>query len=232
MNSTVLLGIVVVCLLIIYSRPHWYLRAKSYISKPRFYDMSDFPELRVFEDNFAEIRKECLNVTQKINYDIPRPQEVWSGKHKKKTNNYLAKNKDMEGWSPAWAPGSSEGNARWLNFPLIGLGTRFENNLKQCPKLAKLLEENKSFIRIAGFSKLLPAASIYPHVDAMGMPWSTLPYHLGLVVPKDGKCTLTVDGETVYQKEGQSIIFEPTYTHAADNISKEDRIILFLEINV
>lgn len=233
-NTTrnVLIGFAIIYILVILASPHWYLRLKSYIYKPKFYDLDDFPELRPFHDAFEDIRAECLAVTDKINYDKPRSQRVWSGDHKEETQKYLTENKDMHGWMSSWAPGTDDGNTRWMNYPLVALGTRFENNLAECPKLAKLLYENRSFIRIAGFSKLMAYADIAPHVDSTGMPWGTMAYHLGLVVPEKNKCVLKVDGTDKYHAEGESFLFESTYRHSAKNNTDKDRIILYIEISV
>jgi len=231
MDKNLLIALCVVVFFVVYTRPHWYLKAKSYIYKPIRYDISDFPELQVFNDNFQEIRDEFLTITQYINHDKPRAQEVWSGKYVKEANDYLSKNKDLVGWVPSWQVGAAGGNKRWVNFPLYALGYKFENNLKQVPKLAKLLE-NKPYIKIAGFSKMLPGANIPPHVDATGMPNGTIAYHLGVDIPEENKCTLVVNGETIYQKQGDYIIFESTYVHSADNPTDKDRTILYLEIEV
>jgi aspartyl/asparaginyl beta-hydroxylase (cupin superfamily) len=224
-------GLLIVIILVVYTRPHWYLRAKSYIIKPTRYYISDFPELQVFNDHFKEIRDEFLTITQNVNYDKPRGQGVWSGEFVDEANAYLSKNKDLVGWIPSWQAGSSKGNNRWFNFPLYALGYKFENNLKQVPKLAALLA-NKPYIKIAGFSKMLPGAIIPPHVDATGMPNGTIAYHLGVDIPEENKCTLVVNGETIYQKQGDYLIFESTYVHSAENPTNADRTILYLEIEV
>jgi aspartyl/asparaginyl beta-hydroxylase (cupin superfamily) len=235
MNDTtrnIFIGFVVVCIIIICTRPRWYLRMKSYICKPKFYDLYDFPELQPFHDAFEDIRAECAAVTQTIHYENPRSQKVWSGDHKEEAHKYLTDHKDMNGWMTTWKIGSDEGNTRWVNFPLCALGVQFERNLAECPTLAKLLKENSSFIRIAGFSKLLPRADIEQHVDSTGMPWGTMSYHLGLIVPEKNKCVLKVDGENKYHTEGESFLFESTYLHSAENNTDSERTILYIEISV
>jgi aspartyl/asparaginyl beta-hydroxylase (cupin superfamily) len=233
-NHTVSLSIGIFTVLIftiVCTRPRWYLRMKSHIYKPKMYDISDFPELAVFKDHFREIRDEFLTITQKINYDAPRPQTVWSGEHEEETQAYLNKHKHTEGWVSSWQPGSEGGNKKWMNFPLYALGHRFEKNLTQVPKLAKLLSD-KPYIRIAGFSKLLPGAKIPNHVDSTGMPWGTIAYHLGVDIPEKNKCDLVVDGEKFYQKHGDYLIFESTYEHSACNPTNKDRTILYIEVDV
>jgi aspartyl/asparaginyl beta-hydroxylase (cupin superfamily) len=232
-TRTILIGVVVVCIIIIIcTRPRWYLWMKSYIHKPKFYGLDDFPELQPFHDAFEDIRAEYLTITNKINYDNPRPQRVWSGEHKEEAHEYLTKNKDIHGWMSAWKTGTDEGDTRWVNFPLYALGVQFEKNLSECPTLARLLKENSSFIRIAGFSKLLPRADIEQHVDSTGMPWGTMSYHLGLVIPEKTKCVLKVDGEKKYHAEGESFLFESTYQHSAENNTDSERTILYIEISI
>ena len=232
MITSVLIGIIVVCILVIIARPRWYLKVKACICKPKFYYLDDFPEMQPFHDAFEDIRRECLAVTTKVNYDKPRSQRVWAGDHKDEAQEYLTKNKDMHGWMSAWAPGTDDGNSRWMNFPLLALGHEFKNNLAECPILAKLLHEHQDHINIAGFSKLMPYADIDPHVDSTGMLWGTMAYHLGLVVPEKNKCVLDVDGDKIYHGEGESFLFESTYRHSAANNTYGDRIILYIEVKV
>jgi len=231
MNRRFIGCVVCIIILIILYRPRWYLVYKSYIYKPKFYSLSDFRELQCFHDNYHNIKKEFLATASTIHYDKPRSSKIWSGDFANEAHEYLTKNKDVHGWVPSWSVGSTDGNHRWLNFPLRALGHEFNNNLNDCPTIKRLIK-NKPFIKIIGFSKLLPRASISDHVDSTGMPWGTLAYHLGIDIPKDNACTLVVDGETVYQKNGQSLIFEPTYTHSAANNTDQDRTILFIELLV
>ena len=48
------------------------------------------------------------------------------------------------------------------------------------------------------------------------------------MVPPD--CALKVDGVTVNWHEGHCLLFDDTYEHEAWNNSKEDRIVLLIDI--
>lgn len=211
-------------------RPRWYLKLKAKVSKPTTYALSDFPEMQDFHDAFDDIRTECYNVlNQPVNH-IHRNGNIWSNSaDPKKTDEFLSANKDITGWIIAQALGSPVGTDDWLNFPLIAVGHEFKNNLSLCPKLAGLLKKHKKIINICGFSLLKPGAKLKSHVDTTGMPYNTMAYHLGLIVPTDGENNLIVNGETYIQREGQSIIFDSTYLHSANNNSSKDRVILYID---
>ncbi len=211
-------------------RPRWYLKLKAKISKPTTYDLSDFPEMKDFHDSFAEIRQECSDILKQPINHIHRDVDVWNNSSDpKKTDEFLSANKNIIGWMPAWAPGSPDANYDWLNFPLVAVNHEFKNNLDLCPKLSSLLTKHKKIINICGFSLLKPNAELKTHVDTTGMPYNTMAYHLGLIVPDNGENNLIVNGETYIQREGQSIIFDSTYPHSANNKSESDRVILYID---
>lgn len=213
-------------------RPRSYVKIISKISKPISYDLSDFPEMQDFHGHFTQIRDECNNVLNEPLNNIHRDQEVWNNSiDPKKTEEFLKKHENIRGWVPAWAPGSSKANTDWLNFPLVAVKHRFENNIKLCPTLAKLLDKHKKSINICGFSLLKPGAELKTHVDTTGIQYNTLAYHLGLIVPADGENNLIVNGKKFIQSEGQSIIFESTYPHSAQNTSKDIRVILYIDFS-
>lgn len=211
-------------------RPRWYLKLKAKVYKPTTYDLSDFPEMQDFHDACQDIRDECVAILNEPINHIHRDVDVWNNSaNPKKTDEFLTANEHIRGWMPAWAPGSSVANYDWLNFPLIAVGHTFKNNLALCPKLAKLLEKHKDIINICGFSLLKPNAELKTHVDTTGMPYNTMAYHLGLIVPSDGENNLIVNGEKIIQREGQSIVFDSTYPHSANNLSNQDRVILYID---
>ncbi len=231
-----MIGIIVTLLLIalvVSSRPRWYLKLKASISKPVNYELSDFPEMQDFHDAYADIRQECEAVlTEPINH-IHREVDVWNNSGSpQKTEEFLKKHEHIKGWVPAWAPGSSDANYKWLNFPLVAVGHTFDNNLMLCPKLAALLAKHKKIINICGFSLLKPGAELKTHVDTTGIQYNTMAYHLGLIVPEEGENNLIVNGQKFIQREGQSIVFESTYPHSANNHSSLDRIILYIDFQI
>ncbi len=212
-------------LIVVLVRPRWYLKLKAKFHKPIYYDLSDFPEMQDFHNSFNEIRQECQNVLQMPLVELNRDLDVWSNGNAAKADAYFNKHKHIQGW----IPGPGVENNQWLNFPLVAVGHEFHNNLKLCPILAKLIKKHKKEINICGFSLLKPGGKLKPHVDTTGMPYGTLAYHLGLIIPKNGENNLIVDGQKIIQKEGQSIVFDSTYLHTAENMSDLDRIILYID---
>lgn len=166
----------------------------------------------------------------RINH-IFREKEVWS--HSSKLNNFLAKHNSLTGWVPAWSPKTpTKPNYSWLNFPFIAKDTLFENNMKLCPKTATLLKKYKSKINIAGFSLMRPNSEIPIHQDTTGLKYGSMAYHLGLIIPPNSSCTLTVNGITVPQHKGKSLIFDSTFLHSAANTSNQDRVILYIDFKL
>jgi len=205
--------------------------AQYFKKPPRYYQLLDFPKMRDFHDAYADIKQECIDVLGQPIHNIYRSSEVWNNSvNKKKAEDFLNKHQHIQGWMPAWAPGSSGANYQWLNFPLVAVGHDFKNNLALCPKLAGLINKYKDSINICGFSLLKPGAILKTHTDTTGLAYGTMAYHLGLIVPE--KCNLIVDGIETLQKEGQSIIFDSTYPHSAKNDSAEDRVILYIDFKI
>jgi len=192
--------------------------------------------MQAFHDNFNAIKAECVKITndRKDNFnDIPRKRGIWSNSEEKAASEkFLDNNINLTGWIPAWSPGLMDTNYTWLNFPLMGMGRHFENNLKQCPTLSKILKERANIINIAGFSLLTPGATLAEHVDTTGIDYGSMAYHLGLIVPDPLSSTLTVDGEKKIQREGKSMIFESSYLHSAYNFGTKDRVILYIDFKI
>jgi len=195
----------------------------------KFYSLNDYPQMYDFHNNFAQIQEECKRCMNLPINDLKRPTDVWSNTNQTKTLQFLANCKDLTGWMYAWQPGSDSSD-KWLNFPLVAVGYHFENNKKHCPILSKIIEKHKNKINICGFSWFKPDTQLAEHTDNTGIKYGSLSYHLGLIVPE--KCNLIVAGEEVHQAVGKSIIFDSTYLHSANNNSKQDRIILYIDFKI
>jgi aspartyl/asparaginyl beta-hydroxylase (cupin superfamily) len=77
------------------------------------------------------------------------------------------------------------------------------------------------------FSILEPGKRIPEH---RGPSTAFLRYHMGLKVPKEPGCHITVDDQKMQWKEGEAFIFDDTYPHSVQNNTSEPRIILFIDI--
>lgn len=209
-----------------------YLLNHGKSKKQEFYKLSDFPMMQEFHDAYGDILKDCVRAMRCKTHPIHRPADVWSNANKEKTDAFLSKHKDICGWIPAWSPGSTLANNKWLNFPLLAVGHRFENNLAMCPALAALINKHESRINICGLSLMKPGGGLDPHEDTTGPEYGSMSYHLGLVIPRDGECDLTVNGKRIIQRPGQSILFDSTFTHSAHNPTNEDRVILYIDFKI
>ncbi|MFX5494266.1 aspartyl/asparaginyl beta-hydroxylase domain-containing protein, partial [Acinetobacter baumannii] len=53
---------------------------------------------------------------------------------------------------------------------------------------------------------------------------------LGLVTPNDDRCFIEVDGQRYSWRDGQSVVFDETCIHWAQNGSETNRIILVCDV--
>ena len=74
---------------------------------------------------------------------------------------------------------------------------------------------------------LPPGARLVKHRDPYA---GSLRYHLGLITPNSEECFISVDGQKYYWKDGESVIFDETFIHFAENKTDTNRIVLFLDI--
>ena len=181
---------------------------------------ADYPELRVFESAYADIRAECealLRVRDWIT-DISA----------------LGGNYTKEGIH----------TARWKAF-MLKSGSCIEPNCALAPKTAALLRATPNVYN-AFFSILEPHQHIEPH---WGYFKGFVRYHLGVIVPGDNaarQCWLRVNtdpddnarrekplverGEKYYWRNGKGVVFDDTNLHDAANESDAVRVVLWLDV--
>jgi len=112
----------------------------------------------------------------------------------------------------------------WEVFGFHFFGKRQDLNCLLCPETSRAVEAIPGMIT-AGFSRLAAGSRIRPH---RGYTGTVLRCHLGLVIPPD--CALKVDGATASWREGECLFFDDTFEHEAWNNSREDRIVLLIDI--
>lgn len=181
-----------------------------------------------FEKKWTIIRDEVLNLSTDLIQEEARHQEDWYGSDKLQELSELHQKKS--GWIKSWS-----GQDKWINYGLVYNGQILEANVKNCPQTNELLKEVLPYIRVAGFSKMLPGCILPPHRDACGLKYGSLAYHLGLSIPGSDACFLISENEKigkVIEKNGQSFMFDPTYVHYAENQSDESRYILYMDIDI
>ncbi len=97
-----------------------------------------------------------------------------------------------------------------------------------CPLTSRLVADN-DLVEIAMFSIMEDGSRVPPH---MGPYRGALRFHLGLSCPSNPElCYLTLDGVRIPWRDGETLLFDDTYTHSVVNESGETRIILFLDVS-
>lgn len=176
----------------------------KYLENPAYLDLEKhFPEYKLIEDHWQELRGEIEEIIQKSK-PLPKFHEIDKGQ------NFISNN-DGISWS-------------LLSVKIYGMWNR--HNVKQCPK-TKALFENIKKVKTINYSILAPGKHIPPH---RGPYRGIIRYQLALKVPKNGKCLLFVDHKPYCWEEGKSVLFDDTYVHEVKNETSETRIALLLDI--
>lgn len=160
----------------------------------------DFPELKPLQENWQEIRAEALNLLR-------------AGEIKRSEQHNDA------GFNSFFKSG-------WKRFYLKWYGDNHPSAMQLCPKTTELLNGIGS-VKAAMFAELPPGSRLVRHRDPYA---GSLRYHLGLSVPNDPACFISVDGERYHWRDGEAVMFDETYIHHAENETDKDRIILFCDV--
>jgi beta-hydroxylase len=160
----------------------------------------DFRELRILESNWETIRTEAL---------------VLLAMEKIRA----AEKNDDAGFNSFFKNG-------WKRFYLKWYDASHPSAERFCPNTVALLRGIPN-VKAAMFAELPPGAKLNRHRDPFA---GSLRYHLGLMTPNSDRCFIEVDGQRYSWRDGQSVVFDETYLHWAQNGSDSDRIILFCDI--
>jgi len=161
---------------------------------------AEFPELSLLDEHWEEIRDEALNLAR-------------SGSIKKSDKF------DDLGFNSFFKTG-------WSRFYLMWYGQDHLSAALTCPATLKLLKQIPG-IKAAMFALLPPGSRLVRHRDPFA---GSLRYHLGLATPGTDNCFIDVDGQRHVWRDGESVIFDETYLHYAENMSDQNRIVLFCDI--
>lgn len=165
-----------------------------------FIDVAQFPGLRALADNWREIRDEATGLMQ--------------AGHVKASNQY-----DDIGFNSFFKSG-------WKRFYLKWYDDSHPSAKTLCPKTVALLQQIPE-VKAAMFTELPPGSRLVRHRDPYA---GSLRYHLGLITPNADGCYIDVDGERYAWRDGESVMFDETYIHYAENTTQQDRLILFCDI--
>ncbi|MGH1539497.1 MAG: aspartyl/asparaginyl beta-hydroxylase domain-containing protein [Arenicella sp.] len=114
----------------------------------------------------------------------------------------------------------------WGRFYLKWYGDFFPSGNQHCPKTIELLKQLPQ-VNAAMFASLPPGAKLAEHRDPFA---GSLRYHLGLFTPNSSDCFIKVDGVPYHWKDGESVLFDETYIHTAENNTDQPRVILFCDV--
>lgn len=114
----------------------------------------------------------------------------------------------------------------WKRFYLCWYGAPPASARALCPRTLALLERVPA-VRAAMFVRMAPNSRLPSHRDPFA---GSLRYHLGLRTPNSGTCWIEVDGEPYTWRDGQDVLFDPTYMHRAWNKTDQERLILFCDV--
>ncbi|SFM94117.1 beta-hydroxylase [Izhakiella capsodis] len=172
----------------------------SRVPTPPFLPTERFPELSVLQDNWQKIRDEG-NALQKL-------QQI------KTSDKY-----NDAGFNSFFKSG-------WKRFYLKWYDDAHPSAGELCPFTTQLLRTIPG-VKAAMFAELPDGSRLPRHRDPYA---GSLRYHLGLATPNDNRCFIEVDGIRYSWRDGESVIFDETYIHYAENTSGENRLILFCDI--
>jgi beta-hydroxylase len=172
----------------------------SAVPNKPYQNLEMFPELKLLQDNWRIIRAEA---------------EMLMAKNHIKA----AENNDDMGFNSFFKRGWKRFYLKWYKNCLPSAETF-------CPQTVALLKQIPN-IHGAMFTLLPKDGQLKPHRDPYA---GSLRYHLGLVTPNSDLCRIYVDGEVYSWRDGEAVLFDETYIHAAKNDTDIDRIILFCDV--
>jgi len=115
----------------------------------------------------------------------------------------------------------------WKAFVLCGYDYRSERNCRRCPQTAAVLASIPG-LRSAWFSILAPGKHIPRHA---GVTKAVVRCHLGLVVPRDGRCEMQVGEERLSWQEGRCVVFDDQTKHEVWNETDQERVVLIVDVD-
>ena len=182
--------------------------------------LKDYPQLKIFEEHYDEIRAECLAMLNQEEKLVD--MSVMGGTYTKAGIHTID----------------------WKTV-MFKAGDFVEENCQRCPKTAELLRQTPG-IFTAFFSVIQPHQYVTPH---WGYWKGFVRYHLGVVIPDNNEnklCWIRVNGnaeqnakrdtayieqgEIYHWKNGEGILFDDNYLHDAANESDETRVVMWLDV--
>jgi beta-hydroxylase len=177
-----------------------FMYAFSRVPNQPYIPLSEFPELKPIQDRWEDIRAEAV--------------QLFSAGHIKVSDKY-----NDAGFNSFFKSG-------WKRFYLKWYGEDHPSARALCPVTTKLLADVPS-IKAAMFAALPPGSRLPRHRDPYA---GSLRFHMGLITPNDAQCYIDVDGQSYFWRDGESVVFDETFIHYAENKTDVNRIILFADV--
>ena len=177
-----------------------FLYAFSAVPNKPYVPTARFPALEALREHADEIRAEGLALMAHARMKSPDQ-------------------KDDAGFN-------SFAKAGWKRFYLKWYGDAHPSAERLCPRTTALLRDIPE-VSAAMFATLPPGGVLNPHRDPYA---GSMRYHLGLVTPNDDACNIVVDGQAYSWRDGESVIFDETFIHRAENRTDVERLILFCDV--
>ena len=181
-------------------------------------------KLKELKHHWETIRDELNQLPSDIFIsDKPRPEGEWEGSEIL-TDIIEKYTQGGDGWLKG---GQDHVENEWISWPLIWSGNPVVGNCLKCPETFKLLHQIKG-IQVAGFSLMKGGVKLKEHTDNVDEGYKCT-YHLGLKCPKGCILHHSVIGD-VMEEDGKHIVMNAKFKHWAENVSSEDRVILYIEM--
>lgn len=183
------------------------------------FNAAEFSFTKIFEDHWPEIRREYERLGRNLLNVHRRSGHA----------DYVASAQKNNGWMPSWQVGSDTPNLDWLTYGLCFGGLFPDEAFFKYPITAGLLERMGESVIVAAFSLMSGPSFIAPHTHPE-LGANLLTYHLGIVA-SPGLCYLNVAGEFVEERDRKSIVFDGSRVHFAINMSRSERVLLYMEFD-
>lgn len=177
-----------------------FMYAFSGVPNQPYLDLQSFPQLKVLQERWEEIRAEA--------------EQLFGDGHIKASGKY-----DDAGFNSFFKSG-------WKRFYLSWYDQAHPSAKALCPVTTELVSQIPG-IKAAMFAALPPGSRLPRHRDPYA---GSLRYHMGLITPNSPDCYINVDGQDYYWRDGEAVMFDETYIHYAENKTDQNRIILFADI--
>jgi ornithine lipid ester-linked acyl 2-hydroxylase len=175
----------------------------SLVGNTPLIDPQQFPWSKTLESNWQVIRDELMTLLPRV-HDFP----------------------DTMTLQHSFKPRDAQDSDIWKTFILYDYGRKSRKSCERCPKTTAIVESIPSVVT-ALFSILGPRTHLPRH---RGPYNGLLRYHLGLLVPKSGRCEIQVGASFAQWAEGKSIVFDDSFPHEVWNDADEFRAVLFLDV--